>query len=448
MDQLQRLRSRPALVVLACGAVVAAASAADAAKAATVLDLVSGVPSGPTVDLGSPGRTPGDLWTFSSTVTDPSGGPVGRLLGTQTTIAAGAAAQSAQGALTFDLADGQIVVGGTSSLALDSSGLIPAVAFDRAVLGGSGRFAGVRGVLTSTRRADGTYAQRFVLTPAATTGGRTLDLFSGGSPVGAVDHPPAGASPGDEKVIDTPLTDGAGTAVGTLRGTQTVMAVDADAQTAQAALTFTTPRVTIVVGGVTQLPVAGGGTLPGVALTRPVLGGTGAYAGMSGTDTVTRDGERYRNHFALTRGTGAARRPRTIPAIGANGAPAEIDLTPAGISTGDLYVFSGTFTTRAGRRLGTVHGTQTVAAIGPRELTMSSTLTYALRGRGQIVVGGLAPYATETPDGTVRLRPVQRAVLGGTGEFAGAHGTMRAVRRADGTYWLTFSLLGAPSRNR
>jgi hypothetical protein len=448
MDQLQRFRSRPALVVLACGAAIAAVSAADAAKAATTLDLVSGVPAGSGVDLGAPGHTPGDLWTFSAAVTDASGAAAGRLLGTQTTITAGPATQAVQGALTFDLTDGQLVVGGTSNLASDASGLLATRAFERPVLGGSGRFAGVRGVLTSTRRADGTYAQRFVLTPAATTGGRTLDLFSGGSPVGAVDHPPTGASAGDEKIIDTPLTDGAGTAVGSLRGTQTVLAVDADTQTAQASLTFTTPRGTIVVGGVTQLPAGGGGTLPGVALTRPVLGGTGAYAGMGGTDTVTRDGERYRNHFALTPGTGTAKRPRTLRAIAANGAPAEIDLTPAGISTGDFYVFSGTFTGLAGKRLGIVRGAQTVATIGPRELTMSSTLTYELRGRGQIVVGGLAPYATETPDGTVRLTHVQRAVLGGTGEFAGAHGTMRAVRRADGSYRLTFSLLGAPSRKR
>jgi hypothetical protein len=448
MDQLQRFRNRPALVVLTCGTLLAAVSAADAAKAATILDLVAGVPAGSGIDLAAPGHTPGDLWTFSAPVTDASGAAAGRLLGTQTTIIAGPGTQTVQGALTFDLTDGQLVVGGTSNLASDASGLLPTVAFQRPVLGGSGRFAGVRGVLTSTRRADGTVAQHFVLTPAATTGGRTLDLYSGGSPVGAVDQPPAGASPGDDKIIDTPLTDGAGATVGALRGTQTVVAIDADAQTAQAELTFTTPRGTLVVGGVTRLPVTGGGTLPGVALTRPVLGGTGVYAGMSGTDTVTRDGERYRNHFALTPGTGTARRPRTLRAIAANGAPAEIDLTPAGISAGDLYVFSGTFAGLAGRRLGVVRGTQTVASIGPRELTMSSTLTYELRGRGQIVVGGLSPYATQTPDGTVRLRAVQRAVLGGTGEFAGAHGTVRAVRRADGSYRLTFSLLGAPSRKR
>jgi hypothetical protein len=448
MDQPFRLRSRPALALAACGALIATAAAADAARAATVLDLVSGVPSGPVIDLDAPGRTAGDQWVFTSAVTDASGAAVGRLLGNQTTIASSRGAQSVQGALTFDLTDGQIVVGGTSSATLDSSGLIPAVAFDRAVLGGTGRYSGMRGTVRSTRRADGTYTQHLVLQPAATAGARTVDVLSGGSPVSAVDLPPQGTTPGDEKIIDTPLTDAAGAGLGRVRGTQTVMAVDPDAQVAQAALTFQLPRGTIVVGGVTRLPLAGGGTLPDVAQTRTVLGGTGAYAGMSGTDTVTRQGERYLNHFALTPGTGAARRPRTLPAVAANGVPGDLDLGPAGLSAGDLFVFDGTFATPAGRRLGILRGTHTVVAVGAKELTMTSTITYDLRGRGQIVVGGLSPYPTSRRDGTVRGRSVVRAVLGGTGEFAGAHGTLRAVRRANGSYRLTFSLLGAPSRKR
>jgi hypothetical protein len=38
MDQLQRFRSRPAVVVAACGALLAAVAVADAAKAAAVPD--------------------------------------------------------------------------------------------------------------------------------------------------------------------------------------------------------------------------------------------------------------------------------------------------------------------------------------------------------------------------------------------------------------------------
>ena len=48
----------------------------------------------------------------------------------------------------------------------------------------------------------------------------------------------------------------------------------------------------------------------------------------------------------------------------------------------------------------------------------------------------------------MRNRPQTRAVIGGTGEFAGAHGTVRAVRSRGGAYRLTFSLSGAPSRKR
>jgi hypothetical protein len=49
MDQLQRFRSRPALVICACGALVAAVAIADVAKA----DRVAG--------LGRPAATSGDV---------------------------------------------------------------------------------------------------------------------------------------------------------------------------------------------------------------------------------------------------------------------------------------------------------------------------------------------------------------------------------------------------
>jgi len=45
MDQLQRFRSRPALVIAACGALIAAVTVTDAARAATVVDRAATTPT-------------------------------------------------------------------------------------------------------------------------------------------------------------------------------------------------------------------------------------------------------------------------------------------------------------------------------------------------------------------------------------------------------------------
>jgi hypothetical protein len=448
MDQLQRLRSHPVLVIAACGAVVASVAVADA-RAATVIDITSSaVPTTSVVDLTGPGATAGDLFVFRSELTNGSGASVGQLLGFQTTIALGPSAQSAQGALTFDMADGQIVVGGTSSLATDTSGLLPGAPTTRAVLGGTGAYDGMRGQVTATRRADGSYAQHFVLMPASTATAGSVDVYGSGNTGIAVDLAAPGPTPGDTTMIDSALVDAAGRPAGRVLGSQTLVSAAPDRMRSEAQLTFQLSAGTIVVGGLSERPPSGAGLVPGVLYARPVLGGTGRYAGVTGTvSTTLEESGRYRSHFALRPGTGAAK-AQTVQAIAANSRPAQLDLGPAGLSSGDVNVFNGPITSPLGKRIGIVRGTQTMVAVDGGALTMSSTVTYELRGRGQIVVGGVAPSATAASAGPLKLRRFDRAVLGGTGDFAGAHGSLRTVRRADGTYRLTFSLLGAPSRKR
>ena len=58
MSQLQRFRSRPVVVAGTCGLLIAAATVADTARAAS-LDLVSGVPTFTAVDLGRSGLSTG-----------------------------------------------------------------------------------------------------------------------------------------------------------------------------------------------------------------------------------------------------------------------------------------------------------------------------------------------------------------------------------------------------
>jgi hypothetical protein len=218
----------------------------------------------------------------------------------------------------------------------------------------------------------------------------------------------------------------------------------------QAQLDFRLADGEILVGGISRQTVDAGGLVPATEFVRPVVGGTGAYAGAGGTLTTTlTGGTTYQEHFALT-GLGA-RTTQTVRLMAtAAGQHAQTtDQPPAGASAGDQNTFSGPLRDPRGkRRIGTVRGLQTTVSVEDGLQTVASQLTYALSGRGTLVVGGLSRYPAAGATGTVKGTLPARPVLGGTGEFAGAHGVMRAVRSPDGGYRLTFSLAGAPSRKR
>lgn len=441
MSQLHRFRSRPLVIAGACGVVVVAAAAADAARAATVR-LTSGVPAFTVVDLGAPGHSAGDLNVFQAPVI-----PAGRLLGVQTTLRVAAGAQVVQGALAFDLPDGQLAVDGVSQLDPTSTGLIAGRPFTRAVVGGTGAYAGMRGEVTSTRRPDGSYDQHFTLDPAPTTGRRSLTVFSQTPGPTVLDLGATGASPGDVSIVDRgALVDGGGARVGSVRGLQTAILTEDGQRVVLAQVTYRLRGGDIVIGGLSGHAADGSGNVVGVPYLRPVLGGTGAYAGATGTVTTTRGADgRYEQRFALS---GISRRStRTLHLLGASGPSDRADVAPGGVSGGDMTLFD--VPVRQGRRtVGRARGVQTAIALEARAQTVSTQITYELRGRGSLIVAGLSDYPAAGTTGTVRNRPQTRAVIGGTGEFAGAHGTVRAVRSRGGAYRLTFSLSGAPSRKR
>jgi hypothetical protein len=428
------------MVAGACGLIVVAAAAADSARAAS-LSIVSGVPAFTVVDLGAAGRSAGDLNVFQAPVT-----PAGQLLGVQTTLALTSDTQIVQGALAFDLPEGQIAVAGVSQLDPQVTGLIPGQRFQRAVVGGTGRYAGLRGQVVSTRRPDGSYDQAFTLRKAPLGRQRSLTVYAQTPGPAIVDLGATGASPGDLSVVDDgTLVDTAGATVGTVRGLQTTVDIRDGRRLVLAQVTYRLRGGDIVIGGISGHVADGSGNVVGVAYTRPVLGGTGVYAGATGTVTTTRDADgRYEHRFALS-GLGQ-RVTRTLRLTGASGPAANTDAPPTGVSAGDMTLFDVPM--RQGRRtVGRARGVQTSVVVEHGRQTVSTQITYVLR-HGSLVVAGLSDYPAAGTTGTVRNRPQVRAVIGGTGAFAGAHGTVRAVRRPDGTYRQTFSLSGAPSRKR
>jgi hypothetical protein len=307
----------------------------------------------------------------------------------------------------------------------------------------------MRGTVTSTRRPDGTYGQSFSL-DAPTGGTRTVQVASTSGPGKQIDVPIPGNSPGDLTIVDDAvLRDAQDAIIGTVRGVQQVVSTTGG-RVVQAQLTYTLPDGDLLVGGVSRQVIDGTGLLVGTTFVRPVLGGTGAYAGAGGTMTTSLgpDG-RYEQRFDLSGlGVRSTQKLRLV-ADGSAASTSHVEQAPVGVSAGDQNVYTGPLRDARGkRRVGTARGVQTTVAVENGQQTVASQLTYVLRGRGTLVVGGLSRYPVAGTTGTIRGSLPVRPVIGGTGDFAGAHGTLRTVRSRHGDYRLTFSLSGAPSRKR
>jgi hypothetical protein len=118
------------------------------------------------LDLGSRGKSPGDVYLVSGNVFTADGRTaIGRVRGTQTDIRLEHGVETVQAMLTYQLGPGnELVVGGLGSYPLKSTGLIKGKAFVRAVIGGTGKYAGAKGTVTTKQLANGDYDQVFKLT--------------------------------------------------------------------------------------------------------------------------------------------------------------------------------------------------------------------------------------------------------------------------------------------
>ena len=164
MSRPSRSLSIAALVVVCVGALAASATAATS-KPAT-LHIMAIKPHIETLDFPPPGKSPGDLYVFDATIVKPNGRTViGRVRGTQTSIKLENGTETVQGLITYELGPGnELVIGGLSSYPLIGTELVKGKKYERPVLGGSGRYAGASGTLTSRYLGGGRYDQVFRLT--------------------------------------------------------------------------------------------------------------------------------------------------------------------------------------------------------------------------------------------------------------------------------------------
>ena len=133
-------------------------------------------------------------------------------------------------------------------------------------------------------------------------GGKSFRALSGKPHLAVVDLGARGKTRGDLYIYDNQMLDARGRhVIGRIRGMSVSIKLERGAETAQGLLTYEFGAGnSIVVGGLSQRPLRGQFTIVNRRFVRPVLGGTGKYAGASGVVTVKRrpDG-RYESDFRL-----------------------------------------------------------------------------------------------------------------------------------------------------
>jgi hypothetical protein len=157
------------VVVMGCALVLAlAACANDSSK--TSLTVYEDAPTLVPVDVGTPGNSPGDEYQFYATLRDQLGGPItGHVYGTKTLVKpadpSNPAAEQRATTLFFVFANSQdqLVVAGVPDYPPNAPQFAANQPVLRAVLGGTGKYNGAGGQLTSTRNPDGSYKQEFSL---------------------------------------------------------------------------------------------------------------------------------------------------------------------------------------------------------------------------------------------------------------------------------------------
>lgn len=177
------------------------------------------------------------------------------------------------------------------------------------IVGGTGRYAGANGSYTVSRNEDGTYSGAFVVSTEATgSTATTLVLRSAVPEVVTLDRGEPGPSVGDQQSWVLPFTTEAGEPAGTAYGYLTAVRPAEDGTAVH------------IVTGLISIQLADGSTLllvdihqeetalpkaADLAVRRPVLGGTGAWAGASGELVTTLDGSGGLVHTFTLRMPGA-----------------------------------------------------------------------------------------------------------------------------------------------
>jgi hypothetical protein len=163
-------RIMTAAAALSVSALIAACGARSTNSSNETFTVYEDAPKMSLLDLGQPGNSPGDVYHFSAPLRSSAGGQIiGEVFGSKTLIKLATDADpdvEKRGTLlffTFGGGQDQIVVFGITNYSPTAGEFAAGQPVVRPVLGGTGKYLGARGQVTSTRNADGSYTQVFTL---------------------------------------------------------------------------------------------------------------------------------------------------------------------------------------------------------------------------------------------------------------------------------------------
>jgi hypothetical protein len=155
-------RITTAAAALSLSALIAACGAHSTNPSTETFTVYEDAPKMSQLDLGAPGNSLGDVYHFSAPLHSKRGGPVtGEVIGSKTLVKVATDAdpnlERRATLLFFTFTDGkdQIIAFGAADYSPSAPEFDAGQPVVRPVLGGTGKYMGARGQVTSTRNADG-----------------------------------------------------------------------------------------------------------------------------------------------------------------------------------------------------------------------------------------------------------------------------------------------------
>ena len=158
------------LAALFASVLITACGAHSTNQSTETFTVYEDAPKMSLLDLGAPGNSLGDVYHFSAQLHGTPGGPVtGEVTGSKTLVKiatdANPSLERRATLMFFTFADrkDQIIAFGVADYSPSAAEFDAGQPVVRAILGGTGKYIGARGELSSTRNADGSYTQVFTL---------------------------------------------------------------------------------------------------------------------------------------------------------------------------------------------------------------------------------------------------------------------------------------------
>ncbi len=408
-------------------------------------------------DLAGDGIGHGDLYTWIAPASAEDG-RTGTIVGEHQVVhlpTEGLYAEVRIGTSVLDLGNGDSVAfAGLVPVTTPLGQIEPGTELVNAIIGGAGAFAGAKGEIRSVRGEDGSWTHTLAyetagpVDPALAIRYETTKRETGFADLTG----DGGTGAGDFRFFRSATTTEDGLPVET-NGAQTVARGPADGGSE----TVTVGTWLELIGGdlimaIASQTVDASGRVAGTT-TASLIGGTGRFAGVRGTATVVRDGEKNIKTFDfLTEPEGTVERTLVLRSdLEAGGAIEEllqqlsavrpVDRGEAGLSLGDHRSWALPFVGDDGEA-GVAYGYDIALGAASTEApdrAIAGLTVLEFTDGSTIVVGDLHREGA-MPDPAQAFVP--RAVLGGTGRYAGVSGELVSTFDPEAGLVHTFTLRG------